>query len=331
LFFFLSTEYSQLNELETQDLDDHDFTPSADIFYSRSTDRFRILGEILLTDEEQELERFQVGWQLSEPTRIWLGRFHQSSSYWNTEFHHGQFLQTAITRPAIEEFEDVGGVLLMHTTGLLVEHQQELGGQAGLQISFYAGLSGTLESEVIEPFDLLDPEGGHGDSVSVRVGFLPEFLGDDQIGLTYGRHELNVAADFVPPSTWPSGTDRLDLTTIGLYGDWSWGKWRLLAAGNDVDAAPGGGSSGVPSSFVGSYAQIEYRVKGPWTTYARVEHTSGDEEYLDLFPQYVRNRSLVGGRWLFHAKHALNIEVETAEIRAGHFHRVMLQWSAVLP
>ncbi len=114
---FVSARYSETSASAKQTyLDDDDFTPSADLFYTRTGERFRFLAEYLLTDDEHDLERLQVGWQLSEATRLWLGRFHQSASYWNTEHHHGQFLQTSIYRPAIEEFEDTGSLLPSHTT-----------------------------------------------------------------------------------------------------------------------------------------------------------------------------------------------------------------------
>src|SRR5689334_21814483 len=94
---------------------------AADILFSLQRNSFKVFGEYLLTNHESDLERFQVGWEPSEGSVVWLGRFHQASSVWNHEHHHGQFLQTSITRPASEEWEDEGGIIPQHFVGPLWE------------------------------------------------------------------------------------------------------------------------------------------------------------------------------------------------------------------
>lgn len=331
LLFFVSAKDTVHSGLDTPVFDNHDFTPTADIFYSRSADRFRMLAEYLITDDEHDLERFQVGWQLSETTRIWFGRFHQPASYWITEHHHGQFLQTAINRPAIEEWEDLGGVLPAHTTGFLLEHQQEIGSKAGVQVSVGGGLTGTIVPQEIEPFDLLHPESGHSNSFSLRAAFLPDFLGENQIGVTYAHHRLKIEESVQLPISWASGVDKVDVTTAGLYAVWSWDKWHLSATGYDITATPRGGLGGPRTSFVASYAQAEYRFDHRLTAYARVEQTSGAGDYLDIFPRYIRKQALIGAKWFLTSKHALTLEVGNATLRNDDFHRFVLQWSAVVP
>jgi hypothetical protein len=331
LLFFVSGKYTRLQGLETSVLEHTDFLPTVDIFYSRSAERFRMLAEYLVTDEEHDLERFQVGWQVSGSTRFWLGRFHQSATFWNTEHHHGQFLQTSINRPAIEEWEDLGGVLPSHTSGFLLEHQQELGEKAGLQLSFSGGLTGVLVPQQIEPYDLLNPENGHGQSMSLRAAFFPDFLGDDQIGITYAVHGLDIEPGVQLPATWNADVDKVDVTSIGLYAIWGWNQWRLSATADQVQSLPTGGLGGRRTTFVASYAQTEYRLDDKWTVFARVETTSGEEDYLELFPRYVRSQGLVGARWLIAPSHALSIELADGDLHGDRFHRIALQWSAVVP
>ena len=62
----------------------------------------RLFGEYLVSSVEHDLERFQIGYELVPDTLIWAGRFHQPASAWNVEHHHGRYLQTSITRPAVE-------------------------------------------------------------------------------------------------------------------------------------------------------------------------------------------------------------------------------------
>jgi hypothetical protein len=331
LLLFPSARYAQRSGLDSSVLEDKEATPSIDFFYSHSAERFRILGEYLLTDDEHDLERFQVGWQLSESTRVWFGRFHQSASQWNTEHHHGQFLQTAIERPAIEEFEDEGGVVPSHTTGVLLERQQGVGSKAGLDLSISAGLTTTLTPTQLEPFDLLDPRGGHGNSFSMRVGLLPELLGSNQFGLSYGKHQINVEPDVQLPAEWGGGTDRIELDLVGLYGNWNWPKWQLTASIDRVTTAPKGGAGGPSSTFVAKYAEAEYHFGSRWIGYGRVEDTSGATTYTDLFPKYVSARNLLGGKRLIGSKHAVTFEVASCELASGHFEQFAVQWSAILP
>src|SRR3954470_8334943 len=93
----------------------------ADMILSLQKGPLKLFGEYLLSDHEGDLERLQLGWQLSDETVLWIGRFHQPTSVWNHDHHHGQYLQTSISRPAIDEWEDLGGVIPQHFTGALLE------------------------------------------------------------------------------------------------------------------------------------------------------------------------------------------------------------------
>ena len=53
---------------------------SADLLYSFSGERFRFLGEYLWSSQESELERIKAGWQWSDNTMLWFGRFHSITS-----------------------------------------------------------------------------------------------------------------------------------------------------------------------------------------------------------------------------------------------------------
>src|SRR5712671_4347155 len=95
----------------------HDEVVQADTLLTLQEGPIKLFSEYLLSDHEGDLERLQLGWQLSDETILWIGRFHQPTSVWNHDHHHGQYLQTSITRPAIDEWEDLGGVLPQHFTG----------------------------------------------------------------------------------------------------------------------------------------------------------------------------------------------------------------------
>jgi len=66
-----------------------------------------------------DLERLQMGYTFSDNATLWGGRFHTPYGYWNTGFHHGAQIQTAILRPRFLDFEDKGGILPAHMVGLM--------------------------------------------------------------------------------------------------------------------------------------------------------------------------------------------------------------------
>jgi hypothetical protein len=81
----------------------------ADLVFGLTQHQFRVFGEYYIASDELNLERFQMGFEFVPDTVLWLDRFHQPASGWNAEHHHGPYLQTDITRPYIERWEDEQG------------------------------------------------------------------------------------------------------------------------------------------------------------------------------------------------------------------------------
>jgi hypothetical protein len=331
LLLFLSAEHTERPGLSEPLLERRESSPSADILYSYSANGFRLLGEYEVDDDERELERFQAGWQLSEATRVWFGRFHHSSSYWNTEHHHGQFLQTTILRPALEAFEDHNGILPAHTTGLLIESRQELEAGSGLSFSLSAGLSGRLGRDEIKPFDVLDPESDHKLGLDLRIAFSPEFLGDDEFGLIVSKHRMGIDSDRVLPPSWDPSSDEVALRRTGFYGDWNFAAWRLLGSVTRIGTLAHGGADSRSYHFTAGYVQAEYMPQERLIAYGRAENTTGDTNYLDLFPAYVRRQILLGAKWYLTSHQAVSFEIANAETTGDQFSRISVQWSAVFP
>jgi hypothetical protein len=66
-----------------------------------------------------EVERMILRFDKSDQLKVSFGRYHTPINYWNTAFHHGQWLQTTIMRPEMIEFG--GKFLPVHFVGALVE------------------------------------------------------------------------------------------------------------------------------------------------------------------------------------------------------------------
>ncbi|MGH8263141.1 MAG: hypothetical protein ACRETU_03365 [Steroidobacterales bacterium] len=304
---------------------------AADIIFSLQKGRFRLFGEHLLTNHESDLERFQIGWEPTEDTVIWLGRFHQASSVWNHEHHHGQFLQTSITRPAIEEWEDQDGVLPQHFTGMLVESSWRLAGNRGLRTAIGGGLAPLLTANGLEPFDVTHPDTSKFLlGFQARIGYLPDELEDSGFGLMFAHNELNWK--LTPPPEFANVT-HFDQTVIGAFGNLSIDPWHVNGAVYYVDTNPTvAGQAGHYTGFTTGYLQVEKSVSQGVVVFGRHEDSihAADALYLDLFPNFVARRTVLGVRWEFHRRQAVTLQVAESHSRVDGYSEFRLQWSGAL-
>ena len=319
------------NSTPDDGLERYDFEPGADLLYSYSNGRFRTLGEYFASTEETELERLQLGWQSGETTMAWIGRFHQPSSYWNSVFHHGKYLQTSITRPSIDEFEDDGGVLPMHVSGGMLETGHGLNETAALKATLSAGLAPVLDQHTLKPFDLLDPERGHGLGIDARIAYLPDEVAESQVGLVLGWADIEVDGN---RSAEQQGLNAVGQYRLGAYIDWHWPRWRVISALTSVINRLKRDARDQTDTFIAGYLQPEYELDGQWTAFARVEGTTHahSSDYLQLFPNYITERAMLGLRFDYSAISAFSLELARAEtVESRDFGQVLLQWSMVFP
>lgn len=300
---------------------------AADILFSLQRDSFKVFGEYLLTNHESDLERFQVGWEPSERSIIWIGRFHQASSVWNHEHHHGQFLQTSITRPASEEWEDEGGIIPQHFVGALWESSWS----RGLRTAFGGGIAPVLTDEGLEAFDLLKPNlSRHKFGAQARLSWHPKELEETGVGLLYAHNEIGWRG----PTPSPVSTfDHVDQNVIGIYARYDESNWKLQAAAYRVTAwFDGSNVDASRQKFLVGYAQVERDLSSGMALYLRHENTDDPDNssYLRLFPEFVNRRTTVGARWQFARSHALTLEASESRQRSQDYKEFRLQWSAAL-
>lgn len=152
IILFPSTNAIYRSDLASgSELNKDDYEYGVDIFATANYKRLRFLGEYVLAKEEQELERIQFGW-VNRENIVWLGRFHNPIGYWNSQFHHGSYLETSSGRPEITNFEDDSGLIPLHLAGLLIEGVHPLGDQ-GLGYAFALGAGPHFAAEGLEPWD----------------------------------------------------------------------------------------------------------------------------------------------------------------------------------
>jgi hypothetical protein len=314
---------------------DDDPWVNADVVFGLTQGQFRVFGEYFITSEEHDLERFQVGYEVVPDTVAWVGRFHQPASAWDTEHHHGRYLQTAITRPAIENWEDEDGLIPQHITGALVESSWPIRTEAGIKFAAGAGAGPTLTHEDNEPFNLLGSNPGrHGAAFMGRLSYLPDYAGTSSAGLLFSHDELFAKREDAV------GALRLNhvlLTIYGAYGDWTLKNWRLIGAVYYIDV---GLDRPTPDeSFASGYLQFERHLPHNLTAFSRFEDSARMQR-----SQYVKQlnthssdidkaiRRQTGGlRWDYASSQALTIEFGHEASLTGRGNEVRLQWSAVVP
>src|SRR5207253_1865158 len=67
--------------------------------------------------------------------------------YWNNAYHHGEALQPTIGRPGLFEFEDGGGMLPIHATGLEVSGRDLTRAHVGYDVLVANNTGGTPVSD----------------------------------------------------------------------------------------------------------------------------------------------------------------------------------------
>lgn len=305
---------------------------SADVLYSHSTGHFRMLAETFIATNELEVERAQFGWEFGENTLIWAGRFHQPASAWNTQHHHGQFLQTAITRPNIEHWEDEGGLVPQHIVGALLETRGSLGSTGGLTLSLGGGAAPVITDGAMSPIGVFKSNiGGHRASWSGRASFLPDLLGEDAVGIVAARHDVNVRDAGVAALLQ---ADDVGLNVVGAFVTLDRHDWRLQATWYDIDVDLNSGPQTRHENFGAGYLQAERALPHALRVYGRVETSqkAGASTYLTFQRrEFELRRKLVGLRWDVARNHALTLEAARATNLAGDFNEIRLQWSGVVP
>jgi hypothetical protein len=301
--------------------EDRELEPVLDLFYSLDGERWRLLTEVFLSEDEQEIERLQLGWRTRPGDTLWFGKFHTPASYWASQYHHGAYVQPSVTRPGIHEFEDDGGPLTTHLAGLLYDGaSRRSAGELRYALALGAGFDAQLE-----PVDVLSPgEGHHGLNAAARVGFAPGELGTTEFGVyaAYGRTPGDGVA-----------FDENTQTLAGAYATTTRGSLHVTAELlfiHDHFALAGSVAHG---SFVNGYAEVDYNPHEKWLLFTRLEDSRGedDDPYLAHFPAFVQRQAIAGARYDVTRRQALKLELGRATRRDDRLDRVFVQWSAVFP
>ena len=216
-----------------------------DLFFtSQLAENLDVLGELVIESGDDnafatEIERLQLNYRPSDYFNVSAGRYHTAIGYYNTAFHHGTWLQTAVGRPQIFGFEDDGGVLPIHNVGLSVSGQIP-SGALGLRYVFEVGNGrhyGATDEPVLNVAD-------DNDHKAVNLGLIarPDSVPGLQLGVS-GYHD----------TATPDGLPRLGQTIVAGHVVWQRPKFEWLNEAFWFRHAPAGGSA---AHTVAAYSQV---------------------------------------------------------------------------
>lgn len=160
---------------------------------SRLSKNLSMLGEVVIEAGQDnkvgvDLERLVLQYSPSDELNVSFGRYHTAIGYYNTAYHHGQWFQTTIDRPAIFAFEDEGGVLPIHNIGVSATGRIP-SGKLGLRFIAEIGNGRTSRSPLDEPVQNVVDE-NNGKAVNLGLLARPDWLPGLQAGFSVYRDQL---------------------------------------------------------------------------------------------------------------------------------------------
>ncbi len=237
------------------------------------------------------VERFILRYDVNDYFKISVGRYHTPINYWNTAFHHGQWLQTSISRPEMTQFG--GSFIPVHFVGVLLEGAAPAG---GLNLNYNVGLGNGRGANLSEPGDFGDVNNNRAWLVNLFVK--PDALYGLQAGGSVYRDELK-------PLGAPGAREWIQSGHIV----WAKENPEFIAEFANVSHQFSGGATSNSQAF---YAQVGYRLpwfNKLWKPYYRFEQIhvpKSDLLFNPLVPSF--SGSTLGVRYDFASFAAFKLE-----------------------
>jgi hypothetical protein len=136
-----------------------------------------------------DLERYLLQYSWNDYFHLSVGRGHTAIGYYNTAYHHSSWMQTAIGRPFLFDFEDRGGILPVHMIGAEVSGQIPSG---ALGLHYVAELGNGRASRDplnVDPVQNVTDDENHK-AYNVAVFSRPNAVHGLQTGLSFYRDLL---------------------------------------------------------------------------------------------------------------------------------------------
>lgn len=233
---------------------------------SRLAERTSVLAEIVMKANSDNrfvtnLERILLQYSPSDYFNIAAGRYHTAVGYYNTQYHHGAWFETAASRPLI--FASTGGLVPIHNVGVTVNGRIPSGG-LGLRYLAEIGNGQASRSLTAEPTQNVTDE-DNGKAFNLGILARPAWSPGLQAGFSVYRDRL-----------MPQGASKVGHTLMAAHlilktSSYEWLS-EVMVARNSL------GSSGVVYHTPGFYIQGARRFDRLWPyfRYQYVNAPGGD-------------------------------------------------------
>jgi hypothetical protein len=277
-----------------------------DVFASaRITPKLSALVEAVFETDNQlyvssvpiNVERLLLQYRQSEFFNVDVGSYRTAIGFYNTAFLRGAWFQTALTRPKLFVFEDDGGFLPLHNTGVSVNGSVPSGG-LGLRYVVEAGNSRNYGQGVRSGLSIAD-HSAFNVALTARPRLFPGF----QTGFSFYRDQFSpFEGATINRSVW---------TGHAVY------QAKRIEFLNEVVLARFDRSDVGWGNAQGFYSQLAYRIGSSWTPYVRFEdlNSYGRGVAGDSVRQYMPWRTIVvsGLRYDISEAVALKFELGRAD------------------
>jgi hypothetical protein len=222
-----------------------------------------VLSADLNSNMGVDIERLELEDRFNEHFILDAGRFHTALGYYNSTYHHGTWLETAVGRPSFLEFEDSGGILPVHMVGLSL-HGSIPSGAANL--SYYVEVGNGLHYSSNPTVDRVQQVASFGDSKAINLALYARPDGVPGLQAGAGLYFDEITPDLSTPVA--GGPSSLPRNRQFIYnGSLSYhrAEWALMVEGYLIQDTPNGGNTHYdPAFFVEASRKI-----GVLTPYAR--------------------------------------------------------------
>jgi hypothetical protein len=160
-------------------------------------ERLTFLAELLIEGEDHgfalDMERLWAAYTFSDLLVVRGGKQHTALGYWNKTYHHGKQLFLTIDRPFFLNFEDEGGVLPIHITGLELEGRWGYS-FAWFKYEFEVGNGPLINKSTrrLMPNDQQDDNDSK--QIVLRISGKPTRIPNLSIGISGSAFEIDTAA-----------------------------------------------------------------------------------------------------------------------------------------
>lgn len=264
------------------------------------SERVIFFGEVSVTARNSgyslAMERAIIRYEFGDRLKVSAGRYHTPVSYWNTEYHHGLWLQASVARPEAIRFGS--RYIPVHFVGAMVE-----GNIQQVPIHYALGVGNGRAEEISGAGDAGDVNGTRAFIASASLR--PRGLFGVHIGGGVYVDRISVG-----------GVEFADelITSAHLV----WNRGRIDAAAEFInvshEAIGGGASQGSPAY----YLHVGYQLTGaarafqPYVRYENMDIDEADPVFSGLVADY--EAVVAGLRFDFSSLAALKAEYRSEEV-----------------